>query len=521
MSNWEYKLVSSGKGGFASPALMEKFLNDLGQDNWEIISFHQPPDNPLAFHGLARRSTQKDWTLEDAARAAARVEADKLRAEFEAKFRAGTGQPEAAAEEEGETFLAEEKAASAGDLRRPRDTSRDDDPDAAEEENGSSRDEWEQLAEEDELPVFFDAIRPHMRRNQRGPGMSVGLDYLAKKWRLEEADLKTALVECGFQIPADENAQPVYIEYEGELYWVNINRRGEIWINLRDKPEPVFRVAQGRRVESVDEPAVTSAAPAPAGERAPRPPAAATQAPASGQPAASKTFLGKLRGMMRRNRRGHGWSGSFPFLTKALKLDEAQLLEKLAESGVRLPTEAEPQPPPAADGDVVFWLNKNQRGEIWINARVERDRDQGGAGPAEAGAEGQAAPGGETAGSAAPGEPVPPAAAEGAPGPAHTLPALRLLMQPKKRGDGVTAQVKDLAEQLGRKDEELLAALAGVGLTVPESPKAKPAFAEHGDEIFWLNVNARGQVWLNAKSKAATRKTRAKKGKADEEPAEE
>ncbi|HVZ63832.1 MAG TPA: hypothetical protein VG936_04525 [Lacunisphaera sp.] len=525
MSNWEYKLVSSGKGGFASPALMEKFLNDLGQDNWEIISFHQPPDNPLAFHGLARRSAQKDWTLEDAARAAARVEADKLRAEFEAKFRAGTGQAEAAAEEEAETFLAEEKAATAGDLRRPRDTSRDDDPDAAEEESGSSRDEWEQLTEEDELPVFFDAIRPHMRRNQRGPGMSVGLDYLAKKWRLEEADLKTALVECGFQIPADENAKPVYIEYEGELYWVNINRRGEIWINLREKPEPVFRVAQGKRVESADEPSAPAASPvenAGGSQSSDRSEASGHKAPSNQQPAASKTFLGKLRGMMRRNRRGHGWSGSFPFLTKALKLDEAQLLGKLAEFGVRLPTETEPQPPPAADGDVVFWLNKNQRGEIWINARVERDRDHGGAASAEAGAEAQPAAGTEGEASSAPEEAAPLAAiADGTPILANTLPALRLLLQPKKRGEGVTAQVKDLAAQLGRTDEELLAALAGVGLAVPETPKAKPTFAEHGDEIFWLNVNAKGQVWLNAKPTAATRKTRGKKEKAGEDESED
>ena len=66
MANWEYKVISSGKGGFATPALMEKFINDLGQENWEIISFHQPPENALAFTGLARRTTQKDWTLEDA-----------------------------------------------------------------------------------------------------------------------------------------------------------------------------------------------------------------------------------------------------------------------------------------------------------------------------------------------------------------------------------------------------------------------------------------------------------------------
>ena len=71
MSLWEYKIITSGKGGFASPAMLEKFLNDLGRDEWEIVEFRSSPDNPLAFTGLARRSTQRDWTVEDAAAAAA------------------------------------------------------------------------------------------------------------------------------------------------------------------------------------------------------------------------------------------------------------------------------------------------------------------------------------------------------------------------------------------------------------------------------------------------------------------
>ena len=353
MSNWEYKVISSGKGGFASPALMEKFLNDLGQENWEIVSFHQTVDNALAFHGLARRTTQKDWTLEDAVKAAARAEADKLRAEFEAKFKAGANPGAAAAEEEGETFLAEEKGGVAGDMRRPRDISRDDDPDAPEDEHGAPpKDDWDKLAAEDELPTFFDALRPHMRRNQRGPGMSVGLDHLAKKWHLEESDLKGALVECGLSIPVDENAKPGFVEYEGELYWVNINRRGEIWINLRDKPQPVFRIVQGKRLEGADEP-VLPAAPAPeqgGGEafvpreqreqRAARPPREEREPreqpprePQAEPPVshAPKTFLDKIRGMMRRNRHGHGYSGSFQYLTKALKLD-AKAVRPLAGS---------------------------------------------------------------------------------------------------------------------------------------------------------------------------------------------
>jgi hypothetical protein len=537
MSNWEYKVISSGKGGFASPALMEKFLNDLGQENWEIISFHQPPDNALAFHGLARRSTQKDWTLEDAAKAAARAEADKLRAEFEAKFKAGTGQG-APAEEEAETFLAEEKAAADGDLRRLRDTSRDDDEEADEENgNGAPKDEWDKLAEEDELPAFFDAIRPHMRRNQRGPGMSVGLDHLAKKWSLDESDLKTALVECGLQIPADENAKPVYAEYEGELYWVNINRRGEIWINLRDKPQPVFRVVQAKRLEGQDE---TAAAPASGAENAgdgatqeaasepthfvPREQRQQNQQPRSeNQPAesrASKTFLDKVRGQMRRNRRGHGWSGSFQYLTKAFKTDEAGLLAQLGEHGVQLVEGG--QPAEVQSGDFTYWLNKNQRGEIWINAEVTRKNkapkadalvtDAPAATEGETPAADQAIPA-ETAG-------VP--SSETAPMPAsapsvstlppeNTLTAVRLLMQPKKRGEGVTARVDEIAGKLEKTPEVLMAALAAAGLTPPDSPKGKPSFAEHGGELYWLNVNAKGEVWLNAKAASATKKSRSKK----------
>src|SRR5690606_19874020 len=129
------------------------------------------------------------------------------------------------------------------------DTSRDQDPDAEDEET----DEWDKLASEEELPTFFDAIKPHMRRNQRGAGQSVGVDYLAKKWGFEEADIIGALKECGFVVPDDENATPQYLEYDGDLFWVNINRRGEIWINTKEKPQPKFRVIAGQPV-TVEEP---------------------------------------------------------------------------------------------------------------------------------------------------------------------------------------------------------------------------------------------------------------------------
>ena len=566
MANWEYKVISSGKGGFASPALMEKFINDLGQENWEIISFHQPPENALAFTGLARRTTQRDWTLEDAAKAAARAETDKLRAEFEAKFKAASGVPQpAGAEESGETFLAEEKAGAEGSIRRLRDTSRDDDPDAPEEESGAApKNDWDKLASEDELPSFFDAMRPHMRRNQRGPGMSVGTDFLAKKWRLEESDIKTALVECGMQIPADENAKPVYVEYEGELYWVNINRRGEIWINLREKPEPVFRIVPGKRLTEEEVPVTEAPAPAavPREHFVPKSHTAEqTKAPVGGshesgykaaptqqshaapssppREQSPRTLLDKIRGMMRRNRRGNGMSGSFPFLLKALKTTEAGLLEQLAALGLVLQDERDPKPAFHEEGDFLYWMNKNQRGEIWINARKERRQNAGGPpvegegsdnddesvpGASVAAQEGSsAAVAADSPSAAATVAAVPMAAAPVASVPvepaaphAHTLAAVRLLLQPKKRGEGVAALVNEVAQQLGQTPERLVEALAAAGVNEPADADSKPTFGENAGEIFWLNRNAKGDLWLNAKaSKASAKKSRSKK--ADDE----
>ena len=61
MSSWEYKLISSGPLGFASMQLLEQHLGQLGKDEWEIINFTTKPDNPLVFHGLARRPVARDW----------------------------------------------------------------------------------------------------------------------------------------------------------------------------------------------------------------------------------------------------------------------------------------------------------------------------------------------------------------------------------------------------------------------------------------------------------------------------
>ncbi len=506
MSLWEYKVITSGKGGFASPALLEKFLNDLGRDEWEIVHFQSAADNLLAFTGLARRSTQRDWSLQDAAAAAAKAEADKLRAEFAAKFQAATST--AAPEEKSASFI-EEKTAPQDDFRKPVDTSRDSDPDSGDDE--AEKDDWDKLNEENELPTFFDALKPHMRRNQRGPGMSVGVDYLAKKWDLSEEDVKGALVECGLQIAADENAKPVYVEYDGDLFWVNINRRGELWINTREKPRPVFRVVQGTRVadeaipETGNRPAESEAR-RPASEvpasRPERPetaaePKAADQSGHRNPPSetaasvalpAGPALLERVRPQMRRNRRGPGGSGSTSFLSRALKCSEADLVAAFRTLGLVVPEKAEDKPVFIEVGTDLWWLNLDSRGGLWINGR-EKEPGEVIAAPLAAAAT----------------EPAPAAPTPAAPVPGAVLAAVRLLLKETKTG-AVAGKADRLAEELGKAPDEFVSALVGSGLKVPEKAREKPVFVEHAGEIFWLNKNAKDELWLNAKASKYTDK---------------
>jgi hypothetical protein len=557
MSLWEYKVITSGKGGFATPALLEKFLNDLGREEWEIIEFHSQSDNFLAFTGLARRPTQRDWTLEGAAAAAAKVEADKLRAEFEAKFKAAT--THGAAAEEPASFL-EEKVAPDDGFRKLVDTSHDADTDTDEEET-KPEDDWDKLtaAEEDELPSFFDAIKPHMRRNQRGPGMSVGVDYLAKKWDQSEDDLKGALAECGFTIPSDEDATAEYLEFEGDLYWINVNRRGELWINTKEKPRPVFRAVKAQKV-------VVEEAPKPeaGGRKHEQPPhnqraeerrqkaepekakpehvevaegqsadESAARAPqpevAEGTPLPSGTeLLEKIRPFMRRNRRGPGGSGSASFLSRALKCREADLVSGFKSIGLVVPTSPNEKPTDVEFGNEIWWINTDSRGNVWINGRDKKPGEtiaRAAADAPSAGTSSDLPSEGTTvaaAGDAVPTPDVAPAASA-ATNVATTgqadgiLGSVRPLLKETKTGASA-AKLERAAEDVGKTPEELLAALVAVGLVVPEKPREKPVFVENGGEIFWLSRNAKGELWVNAKaSKFADKSESAGQGSSNAE----
>ena len=472
MSSWEYKLISSGPLGFANMQLLEQHLGQLGKDEWEIINFTAKPDNPLVFNGLARRPVARDWFPPAAAKPAY------------------TPPPIPAEEDDGK-----DERSFADDLPPPRPVNAPPPIDLG----LGNFDDLE--GSEEDLPTLFEALQPFLRKNSHGD-RTVELDFLAKKFEQDAREVLTAFEECGLPLPAAGEAKGDVVDYDGSLYWLERDQNGRIWVNTRDKK---FKLAQTTPVPAEQQPARLAApVAAPRAESRAEQPARAIEAVFAG----SDSFLGRIRTMMRRNRHGHGWSGSFPYLTKALKLNEAQLLEKLSEFGLRLSGGDEPVW--AREGNFEYYLNRNQRGEIWINAE---EKPLGADAPAPAPV--AAAP--RTAGSARGSEDARDAfvptkgrsAAKVLP-PENTLTAMRLMMEPKKRGEGVTALVKDLAKKLEKTETQLQAILVTAGLERPSSAKAKPTFAEHGGEIYWLNVNAKGQVWLNAKQTAA-KKSRAKK----------
>lgn len=504
MAIWEYKVISSGKGGFASPSLLENFLNELGTDEWEIIDYRAAPDNPLAFTGLARRGSQRDWTLEAEAAAQSR---DEERRKREAEHR----------REEERIEKANGKATEESDdgFRTVRDTERDDDPEALADEAGGLE-AWDELDLEDDLPTLLDAIKPHLRRNPKGIGEAAALDYLAKRWDQEPADVLGALEECGFEVPETEDDDPVYFDFEGDLFWLNRNNRGQLFINVREKPRPRFKTAPGRKLDP-DDPAAEDVRSEHQAERAQRrqleKEKAARQAAREAEAAKpvdplpeGTELLEMIKPKMRRNRRGPGMSGSISFLAKAFKHEPATLIDALRSLGLSAADDQDAKPEFVAHGDELFWMKQDGRGGVWINCR-EQDAGSERSAPPKA-AEKPAQSDRREA------EPAPAGSASEkitfAPGP-NAVPALRLLLQPKSRGAGDSAEIGVLAETLNKPAVEILEALVKAGLNVPESADEKPNFIELGGEILWLNRHGKDDsLWLNAKPKPK-RKTTAKK----------
>lgn len=444
MALWEYKVITSGKGGFASATMLESFLNQLGKDEWEIVDFRTDSANALAFNGLARRPTQRDWTLEAAVAAAAKAEADKIRAELMTKQHAGDA---AASVDAPAGSTPGDKAAGPDSLRQLRDTDRDHDPEALADEASQVAD-WDKLGElEDELPTFFDAIKPHLRKNQNTPGQSVALNYLAKRWEQPETDLHGALKECGFVIPENETDAPAYLEFEGDLYWIEKNNRGQYFLNTREKPRPKFRVAQGAPL-SADDPVHVALAEERAEVEAEKAKRAAEQAAREAEAQARRAERDAQRQAAEQARR------------------EQQAAAQAAREAAR---EA---------------------------ARAAAAEQAGAAGEGAAKPEGE--PSAEAGAASAVGDATP---ASGGVLPSGTalLDAIRPQMRRNRRGPGYSGSSAYLAKFFKVDEAALRARLAEIGLVPSETPGGKGEQKVIGAHVYWVNKDNNGGLWINGR----------------------
>ena len=225
---------------------------------------------------------------------------------------------------------------------------------------------------------------------------------------MTEAEVLGALEECGLTVPTNEDSEPAYVEFDGDLFWVNMNRRGELWINTKEKPRAAFRVVKATPV-SAEDAGIEAPAPGEASEphaaapgsdepgaAAPRSserrddrrddrrggrgrnrddrPAASSDAGGSPQPLPpGSALLERIVPLMRRNRHGGGISGSMSFLIRALHCSEADLLAGFAGLGLTLTEDPQAEAVPVEIRDGVWWLNRDQRGGVWINGREKSE----------------------------------------------------------------------------------------------------------------------------------------------------
>jgi hypothetical protein len=235
-----------------------------------------------------------------------------------------------------------------------------------------------------------------MRRNRRGPGFSGSTGYLAKALKQPEADLVAALAAIGLVAAEQANAKPEPVEIGGNVYWLNKDGRGGIWINGHEKRHgagPEGSAAEGGEADpapaasgeaapappadasaagtmSAEAPAEPSAAPAPAVE---------TSAPAPvASPAPLEVPSGPLvavRALLTPAKRGSGFSAELGALATALNQPAEALQATLVAAGFAIPADAEDKPVYVDLGEEGLWISRNAKeGTLWLNAKPKPAR---------------------------------------------------------------------------------------------------------------------------------------------------
>jgi hypothetical protein len=261
-----------------------------------------------------------------------------------------------------------------------------------------------------------------MRRNRRGPGGSGSASFLARALRANEGELRAAFAAIGLTIPATPADKPVYSEIGNEVWWLNLDSRGGLWINGREKKEgeslaPGGDAMDEAPLESAPGPGAPDAVPAPevvpalasasdfesAGSNITPPieaapvtmpgesiaasaptvsPAPSTvgaenaEAPLSdvtglGERVPPNADLAAVRLLLKETKAGSA-AEKVDRLAGELGRAPEEFIATLVNAGLRVPERPREKPLFVEHAGEVLWLNKNAKGELWLNVKFPK-----------------------------------------------------------------------------------------------------------------------------------------------------
>jgi hypothetical protein len=322
-----------------------------------------------------------------------------------------------------------------------------------------------------------------MMRRSRG-GWSGTISYLSRALRRSDEELVAAFATIGLVAPATQGEKAPIVECGPFAYWLNKDGRGGIWINARE----------ARRLRQ-EQTALAAADGAPASA------AGAEGAPAadiSAQAPSAEAPDGFIPGQT------HPDDAATPTHAPAAALESAAAEAAATASADVIAAAQQAIPLPAEQPDASPVQDSSASIESLVSQAASSlpPSEEAGARSIEA-----------TEASEEPVQRLSP--------PPSTLPlaGMRLLLKELRPGS-FSGELCFLAEKLSKNAEECLEILLSTGLKAPDKPREKTVFVEHAGEVFWLNRNAKGELWLNAKASKYSRKEDEAEEPAESETAE-
>jgi hypothetical protein len=223
--------------------------------------------------------------------------------------------------------------------------------------------------------------------------------------KCSEADLTAGFAALGLVLPAAPADQPVNVEIGNEVWWLNQDSRGGVWINGREKrkgeaaPAPSTapaEAADARQTSEAIAPATNETPVAPAAEApttAELPLATAETSTEAAAPAATparepqsggtpettvqplpENVLPAVRLLLKETRTG-SLAGKIDRVASEINKTADELTSALVSAGLKVPEKSREKPVFVEHAGEIFWFNKNAKGELWVNAKASKYQD--------------------------------------------------------------------------------------------------------------------------------------------------